>query len=417
VLVPARDSGKFNLGIDGATAGTGANVGDGGTTGEITLNTGTHSFDETAGTGTDLDDYVAGSSCVNGESAVTVTNGSLSIGYGDDIVCTITNTRKTGTLTVKKVLVPASDPGKFNLGIDGATAGTGANVGDGGTTGTVTLNTGAHSFGEAAGTGSDLDDYITSSACVSGEGAVTVTDGSVQLGHNQDIVCTITNIRRTGSLTVSKTTNGGTGTFTFDVVCDNGLTTVVVIEGSGTETIDGIPTHSNCTVTERDDPLFGSTVIPADGTVVIEESGATVAFTNTRITGPLTITKTVVGGTGTFTFDVNCSDDSFDQVVTIEGSGSKTIPGIPSTTSCTVTEHNDPLFTSEVIPASGTVTIDAGGANVGFVNTAKPIGITLDKKVNKGDHASLADALVAHRGDALAYTVTITNTGQVPLHL
>jgi uncharacterized repeat protein (TIGR01451 family) len=50
-----------------------------------------------------------------------------------------------------------------------------------------------------------------------------------------------------------------------------------------------------------------------------------------------------------------------------------------------------------------------------FTNTAKPNGISLDKKVNGGDHATIDDALLAHEGDPLTYTVVITNTGQVPL--
>ena len=37
-----------------------------------------------------------------------------------DLVCTITNTRKTGTIIVKKALNPASDAGKFDLQVDGA---------------------------------------------------------------------------------------------------------------------------------------------------------------------------------------------------------------------------------------------------------------------------------------------------------
>jgi uncharacterized repeat protein (TIGR01451 family) len=50
-----------------------------------------------------------------------------------------------------------------------------------------------------------------------------------------------------------------------------------------------------------------------------------------------------------------------------------------------------------------------------FTNTAKPNGITLDKQVNGGDHATIGDALLAHALDPLTYTIVITNNGQVPL--
>ncbi len=47
----------------------------------------------------------------SGPLTVTVTDGS-------DIVCTITNTRKTGKLEVVKKLSPTTDPGRFDLRID-----------------------------------------------------------------------------------------------------------------------------------------------------------------------------------------------------------------------------------------------------------------------------------------------------------
>ena len=54
-LVPATDSGKFNLLIDGQAKAT--NVGDGGTTGTQTVLPGTHTVGEAAGTATDLSNY------------------------------------------------------------------------------------------------------------------------------------------------------------------------------------------------------------------------------------------------------------------------------------------------------------------------------------------------------------------------
>ncbi len=219
-LIPDSDPGKFNLQIDGATAGTGANVGDGGTTGEQTLNTGTHTVGETAGTGTDLANYTKSIECKDANGTGSVVAGpsqgagplNVTVTSGSDIVCVITNTRQTGKLEVVKDLIPDSDPGKFNLQIDGATAGTGANVGDGGTTGEQTLNTGTHTVGETAGTGTDLGDYTKSIECKDANGTGSVVAGpsqgagplNVTVTSGSDIVCVITNTRQTGKLEVVK---------------------------------------------------------------------------------------------------------------------------------------------------------------------------------------------------------------------
>ena len=119
-----------------------------------------------------------------------------------DIVCSITNTRKTGKLEVRKTLSPANDPGKFNLQIDGTTAGTGGNVGDGGTTGERNVNTGTRTVGETAGTSTDLDNYTSSIVCKADNGngatvAQSQTAGplNVDVTSTSDIVCTITNTR------------------------------------------------------------------------------------------------------------------------------------------------------------------------------------------------------------------------------
>ena len=90
----------------------------------------------------------------------------MSVTTGSDIVCTITNTRETGKLEVVKDLNPSNDPGKFNLQIDGNTDPDAANVGDAGSTGEQTLNTGTHNVGETAGTSTDLADYTKSISCV-----------------------------------------------------------------------------------------------------------------------------------------------------------------------------------------------------------------------------------------------------------
>ena len=81
----------------------------------------------------------------------------LTVINGGSASCEITNTRDTGDLTVIKALTPSDDPGLFNLLIDGNVEA--ADVGDGGTTGAVTVETGTHTVGEAAGTDTTLGNY------------------------------------------------------------------------------------------------------------------------------------------------------------------------------------------------------------------------------------------------------------------
>ena len=73
-----------------------------------------------------------------------------------------------GSITIVKVLHPSSDPGRFHLKIDDATAGDTPAVGDGGTTGTIAVSPGAHTVGESAAQGTSLADYVVQIVCTSG---------------------------------------------------------------------------------------------------------------------------------------------------------------------------------------------------------------------------------------------------------
>jgi hypothetical protein len=208
--VPGSDSGLFNLQIDGSTEA--ADVGAGGTTGPKKMTIATHTASETAGTDTDLADYAT---AIGGDCDPT--DGSIDLKAGDDKTCTVTNLRKP-KLTVCKELVPGTDPGKFNLLIDGVEKAT--NVGDGGCTGAVVVDIGTHTVGETAGTaGTDtnLGDYLTPSiggSCTdNGDGT-----GSIALAAGDNLTCTITNTK-VPTLTVVKTLDPSDddGTFTLNI--------------------------------------------------------------------------------------------------------------------------------------------------------------------------------------------------------
>src|SRR5919204_672895 len=112
--------------------------------------------------------------------------------------CWVTNTRDTGTIkVVKKVVAPAGDTGKFNLLVDGQAKAT--DVGDGGTTGDVSVTTGSHTVGESAGTATSLADYDASTSCVDSAHPAKPadTDGSVQGDKGDAWECLFTNTRKT----------------------------------------------------------------------------------------------------------------------------------------------------------------------------------------------------------------------------
>ena len=202
-VVPDTDPGRFNTFLDGFFV---AELGHGeqasapagiGTT--ITVN-------ELAAAGTNLADYTSTVSCTGdglGAPQVgdTTVNFNLPPGVGP-VTCAFTNSQPTKTITMNKVVVPAGNPGQFQLAVNGTPVYTGGHGGSGaldvleGTTVTV-------SELEVAGT--PLANYDTTVACV-GDGlpgtpvnfpASTLVPREltfdVPVGGSPDIVCTWTN--------------------------------------------------------------------------------------------------------------------------------------------------------------------------------------------------------------------------------
>ena len=74
------------------------------------------------------------------------------------------------------MLNPSSDDGRFTLELDGKPAGGAAAVGNGGTTGTIAVDSGSHTVGESGAGGTDLSLYDIQINCQSG--GVVVAEGS-----------------------------------------------------------------------------------------------------------------------------------------------------------------------------------------------------------------------------------------------
>ncbi|MFL5895372.1 MAG: hypothetical protein ACJ76Z_09680, partial [Thermoleophilaceae bacterium] len=207
-LDPTTDGGKFNLSIshtannasvtDFTTAtGTPNGVGNNGTTGAQTLTPGSFTAGEnTSGVSpaTSLSNYDSDVDCgTKGTSATT--SKAVTLAYGDDVTCIITNHRLP-ELKVVKVLDPSTDKGRFDLKIDTNTfTNDGTGYGDGGDTGFQQVSADSHTVTEAAhSSATDLGDYASKVTCDSGKGGVNPGRSyTLSLNYGDLVTCTITN--------------------------------------------------------------------------------------------------------------------------------------------------------------------------------------------------------------------------------
>jgi hypothetical protein len=143
---------------------------------------------------------------------VSSAGNAVTLAYGDDVVCTFTNSRKP-KIELRKSLSPANDPGLFNLfiklGVNTVDSKTDAS--DGGTTDANVVDPNTYNMSESAGTGTDSANYSSSLSCIKRgtTDVVTSTGGNVTLAYGDDVVCTFTNARKTGKIQLDKLFVGG----------------------------------------------------------------------------------------------------------------------------------------------------------------------------------------------------------------
>lgn len=202
VLIPSGDAGKFNLQIDGATAGTGANVGDGGTTGVVVTTVGSHTVSETAGTATSLADYGA---VISGDCD---SSGNVALAAGQNKVCTITNTRR-GHIIVDKVTEPSGDLQSFTFTTSG-TSYNGFSLADQDIPNNQALVPGTYSVSETPIAGWNL----TSASCTSDysnddapSGILAVNPADINLHSGETVTCIFKNTFTLPKLQIEKSNN------------------------------------------------------------------------------------------------------------------------------------------------------------------------------------------------------------------
>ncbi len=225
-----------------------------------------------------------------------------------------------GTITINKVVSPSNDSGLFNLQIDGITAGTGANVGDGDTTGVVVVSATEHTVSEIAGTDTSLSDYTSTYSCdnnISGEGT---TIDPFSIADDEDVVCTFTNTRNTGAITVNKlldndgndsyeTVNPASFAWSLDGSGSNAMGSTVLPVYTGHHFVDEefVPGYhyvgwyegsTNSTQYSCADPnTLNVTPLPASVDIVTNQT-AEITICNQRDKGTITIIKDAINNDG-----------------------------------------------------------------------------------------------------------------------
>jgi uncharacterized protein DUF5979 len=372
-----------------------------------------YTFDITGSASHTINNIPAGSQCTVTEtdpgSAYNAPgyspSATVTILANDTVTVTVTNTLKSGGLTVTKA-APAGSDEVFSF--------------------TVTCSGDANSpytFDITGSASHNITGIPAGSSCT----VVETTPGSdfntpayspsatVLTEANVTKEITVTNTLKTGDLTITKVApSGSTTEYNFDVTCTNPHTSPVgpytaSITGSGSDTINNIPAGSTCTVAEQNP---GSTYnapgySPSDTVLVTGGQTVTVTVTNSLKPGSLTITKVAPAGvTDTFTFNIDCGGESTYQLQ-ITGSGSATQDGIPAGSVCTITEVLPAGYAQPAFAPSNHVTVGAAqNVTVTATNTLLPLGISIVKTANP---------ISGGPGDPVTYTYVVKNIGQVDL--
>jgi DNA-binding beta-propeller fold protein YncE len=216
-VVPAGDAGRFDLKVNSTTVAAGAASGGQGSVGVVS---GTSpSVAVAAAAGSNLANYAASIDCGAGPQSGTSTT---LLNVTADTVCTVTLRRRL-TLTLSVRVAPLSDPGRFDLKVDGTTVK--ATAGSFGV-GKATVAPGASVVvSEAGAAGTNTSDYDVTIDCGGGGGGQAGSSRTLPT-VTADTTCTLTSTRR-GAAPVHTVTFATTGAEQQFVV-PTGVTSLVV---------------------------------------------------------------------------------------------------------------------------------------------------------------------------------------------
>jgi hypothetical protein len=299
-LSPDTDGGKFNLNVNSTTA---TDQGNNGQAQDTNVPVGsTVTISEAAGAGTNLGNYTPSLSCPG--VSVTDINPATFTMPDSNVTCTLTNLRKTNTVTLVKSLSGGGSD-TFDLTINATTA---QNQGNGGQSQVTNVPVGSSvSVSEIANasSGANLANYTSSLSCPGTNlDAGSTTSGTFTM-PTANVTCTLTNTRKTHKVTLTKalvpSNDAGKFNLTAAGITQNDQvhggsaqntsaavgTSVTVSEAAGTGTNLGYYTSSlSCTGV--------TTTGTTSATFTMPDNDVSCTVTNTRRVHKVTLIKTLV---------------------------------------------------------------------------------------------------------------------------
>jgi hypothetical protein len=352
---------------------------------------------------------------------------NITLGAGQTTTCTFTNTQDTGTITVNKTLSPSNDAGKFNLSVDGTNKAT--DVGDGGTTGAVTvLTTGTHTIGESAGAGTTLSDYNSTWACSDATSGTGTSITGKTVAKNTNLTCTFTNTRKTGKLELQKLFIGTTESVTLNIghtqngndvatttISGNGTTSEKTINTGtyyvsesltnagnyGSSLVCYNDTNDNDTIDITD---TDHTVNTSTGAVAISENDDVICrYTNTRNRGTIELKKEWTGTAGQTTLNIGTTAGTSDVDTQLTGANG-----------------TSPLTTGQNTVDTGTYFMSETGGLTNYSSALSCFNDTNDNGTNDTESSVTVgtdNAVVVASGQHVICTfVNTRNTGTLIVH-
>lgn len=437
-VLPANDTGYFNLAIDSIVHAT--DVRNGGATGKQVVPAGVHTVGEGGGAQTDLDDYIRSLSCTDLNSGSTWTpavTGEVNIDAGDDVVCTFTNIRRAAIRIVKQVVGAASADWAFISG----TLGDFTLPAAGGQQDFTRLTPGEYLVSEPAVAGWALAGL----ACTDPDGG-TRTDlangvAAIDLDPGETVVCTFNNVANAGRITIIKQVNGtGDSPWLFESALDS----FTLPAAGGAYTFDGVaPGVYNvlespkqawhvasiaCTDPDGEsvvDATAGKATVDLDPNeeivcTFVNEPGRPAVALEKTVSAPVVYPNHVV----TYTFAVDNPGQTPLRNVRVEDDQCTVLPEAAADSNVGDADQDDLLDVGEQWRFFCTRSLAQDTTNIATAYAEAPWGeavwstdsVTVDVIAPQISLEKRADRDVVHAGETVNYQLTVGNTGDTPLY-